>query len=102
MTNGGAEDDTPPPAKKPRRSSGSGHKTNGHVPGPPQNNPSGDETVTDEDAELEAEEPEESEDDVEDAGEEDTQGVDGSLEELDAQNSAPPEDEALDNGDDSD
>jgi DNA polymerase epsilon subunit 3 len=94
-------DDTPPPAKKARRSGVSG--TNGHPEGPlPDGVHSGDETVTDEEGDQEPDEAEESEEDVEDGVGEDIQVGDETLEELDTQVSIPPEDEALDNGDDSD
>ncbi|KAH0565574.1 hypothetical protein GP486_001024 [Trichoglossum hirsutum] len=101
VANGDAEDgDTPPPAKKARRSSVAG--ANGDTESAqPAGAHSGDETVTDE-GDQEAEDAEESEEDVEDGGEEDVQVGDEPLEELDPQASVPPEDEALDNGDDSD
>jgi DNA polymerase epsilon subunit 3 len=99
--NGDAEDDdTPPPAKKVRRSSVAG--TNGDTESAqPSGAHSGDETISDE-GDQEAEEAEESEEDAEDGAEEDVQVGDEPLEELDTQASIPPEDEALDNGDDSD
>ncbi|KAH0544100.1 hypothetical protein FGG08_001718 [Glutinoglossum americanum] len=101
-TNGDArEDDTPPPAKKARRSSVSG--TNGDTGGAlPEGAHSGDETVTDEEGDQEAEEAEESEEEAEGGTEEEMQVGDETLEELETQASAPLEDEALDNGDDSD
>jgi hypothetical protein len=97
--NGNAEDeDTPPPAKKARRSG-----TNGDTGDAlPEGAHSGDETVTDEEGDQEAEEAEESEEEAENGAEEDVQVGDETLEELDVQASVPLEDEALDNGDDSD
>ncbi|KAI9782960.1 MAG: hypothetical protein M1839_004435 [Geoglossum umbratile] len=95
------DEDTPPPAKKARRSSVAG--TNGHAGSPlPDGARSGDDTVTDEEGDQEPEEAEESEEEAEDGVEEDIQAGDETLEELDTQASIPPEDEALDNGDDSD
>ncbi|KAI9767261.1 MAG: hypothetical protein M1840_005861 [Geoglossum simile] len=95
------DDDTPPPAKKARRSGVPG--ANGHPGGPlPDGVNSGDETVTDEEGDQEPDEAEESEEEAEDGVGEDIQVGDETLEELDTQVSMPPEDEALDNGDDSD
>ena len=95
------DDDTPPPAKKARRSEVPG--VNGHPEGPLLDGVhSGDETVSDEEGDQEPDEAEESEEEVEDGAGEDIQVGDETLEELDTQASVPPEDEALDNGDDSD